>query len=259
MLSQTLHGVAENELKLFSPIKIATKNLAEFDYSNLTKKSLGEIKLYSKSIEDFFDKHRFSSGKNYISITPIQISSNLNNAVRLVEIVDELDQMDSQSFRSEVKKIKSKNAKVDDSKGKFRSGSKIFIGHGRSKLWARIQLHLKEEHKLDVFSFESESHTSESIVQVLEGFLDKSSFAILILTAEDETSEGKFRARQNVIHEAGLFQGRLGFDKVVILKQNGVEDLSNLAGLQYISFTGDNVEQSFYELGRKMKKNGIIK
>jgi len=40
------------------------------------------------------------------------------------------------------------------------------------------------------------------------------------MTAEDATSEGNIRVRQNVIHEAGLFQWRLGFDKFIILKQS---------------------------------------
>ncbi len=66
------------------------------------------------------------------------------------------------------------------------------------------------------------------------------------------------RARQNVIHEAGLFQGRLGFERVVILKQNNVEELSNLAGLQYIPFDGNQIETAFYELRRKLKKQGLI-
>lgn len=89
--------------------------------------------------------------------------------------------------------------------------------------------------------------------------MEESSIAILVLTAEDETAEGKTRARQNVIHEAGLFQGRLGFDKVIILKQDGIEEFSNIAGLQYISFKGEEIEYCFYELQRKLKKIGVIK
>ena len=92
----------------------------------------------------------------------------------------------------------------------------------------------------------------------LEELLNQASFAILIMTAEDETSEGTVRARQNVIHEAGLFQGRLGFHKVVILKQSETEEFSNIAGLQYIPFSEDKIEQCFYELQRKLKKSGMI-
>ena len=79
------------------------------------------------------------------------------------------------------------------------------------------------------------------------------------MTTEDETAEGKSRARQNVIHEAGLFQGRLGFDKVIILKQDGLEEFCNIAELQYIPFSGNNIDQCFYELQRKLKKVGLVK
>ena len=51
----------------------------------------------------------------------------------------------------------------------------------------------------------------------------------------------------------------LGFDKVIILKQDSVEEFSNIAGLQYIPFSGDNIEQTFYELQRKLKKTGLLK
>jgi predicted nucleotide-binding protein with TIR-like domain len=40
--------------------------------------------------------------------------------------------------------------------------------------------------------------------------LDNAAFAFLILTAEDEQLDGTMRARENVVHESGLFQGRLG-------------------------------------------------
>jgi predicted nucleotide-binding protein len=137
-------------------------------------------------------------------------------------------------------------------------GGKIFIGHGRSQLWARVKLFIEDDLNLDTVLFESESRTSESIVNILEELLNQASFAILIMTAEDETSEGTVRARQNVIHEAGLFQGRLGFHKVVILKQSETEEFSNIAGLQYIPFSEDKIEQCFYELQRKLKKSGMI-
>ena len=41
--------------------------------------------------------------------------------------------------------------------------------------------------------------------------LDADAIAFPVLTTEDEQADGNVRARMNVIHEAGLFQGRLGF------------------------------------------------
>jgi hypothetical protein len=85
----------------------------------------------------------------------------------------------------------------------------VFIGHGQSKLWARLQVFLENELHLDTVTYEAESRVGESIVPVLDKMLRQATFAVLILTGEDETAEGEKRARQNVIHEAGLFQGVL--------------------------------------------------
>lgn len=140
---------------------------------------------------------------------------------------------------------------------KARQPPAIFIGHGRSPMWLAVKSFLENDCGLSVVSFESKSRTSESIVSILEGMLDQVGFAVIVLTAEDATADGHVRARQNVIHETGLAQGKLGFTRVVILKQDTVEDLTNLAGLQYISFR-DRIEQSFYDLGRVLKREGML-
>ena len=106
--------------------------------------------------------------------------------------------------------------------------------------------------------YESESRLGSSIIAVLEGMLNRATFAVLVLTAEDETKSGSMRARQNVVHEAGLFQGRLGFKKAIVLKQEGTEDFSNIAGLQYISFSENRIDQTFYELRRVLAREGVI-
>jgi predicted nucleotide-binding protein len=133
---------------------------------------------------------------------------------------------------------------------------RVFIGHGRNPLWLRVKSFLEEEVRLPTISFESESRTSNSIVSILEEMLSQVGFAVIVLTAEDATADGHLRARQNVIHETGLAQGKLGFKKVVILKQNGVEELTNLAGLQYISFK-DRIEEAFYDLGKALQREGL--
>ena len=65
----------------------------------------------------------------------------------------------------------------------------------------------------------------------LSTMLDAAAIAFLVLTAEDERADGgKLQARMNVVHEAGLFQGRLGFTRAIILLEEGCEEFSNIEG-----------------------------
>lgn len=126
-------------------------------------------------------------------------------------------------------------ARVRESKNVTGPGGlrRMFVGHGRSPIWSRVVAHLKDDLGLDdVQAFESASRTSEHIVDILNGFLDTCDAAVVVMTADDRTAEGSGRARQNVIHEIGLFQGRLGFNRVILLQQTGTDDFSNIAGLQ---------------------------
>lgn len=78
--------------------------------------------------------------------------------------------------------------------------------------------------------------------------LGRSSFACLVLTAEDEMADGTMRARRNVIHEAGLFQGRLGFSRAIVLLEEGAEEFSNIHGIQQIRFAKGNIKETFGEV-----------
>lgn len=135
----------------------------------------------------------------------------------------------------------------------------IFIGHGHSKLWNEVARFLRDDLKINnVNYFEKDSHVGRSIADALRDFRKETNFAIIVMTAEDETAQKTIRTRQNVIHEIGFFQGKLGFEKVAILKQNGVESFSNIDGIQYIPFSGNNITQTFYELEKMLKREKII-
>jgi len=44
-----------------------------------------------------------------------------------------------------------------------------------------------------------------------------------------------------------------------MLQQEGVEEFSNIAGLQVIRFSDNKIEAGFYELDRTLRREGIIK
>ena len=77
--------------------------------------------------------------------------------------------------------------------------------------------------------------------------LAQADFAFLIMSAEDEQATGKFNPRLNVVHEAGLFQGRLGFQKaILVLEERDVERFQTFAG-----------SLTFRSLGEDRKRNSM--
>lgn len=124
----------------------------------------------------------------------------------------------------------------------------VFIGHGRSTLWRDLKDHLQDKHEIKVAAYETGARAGHTIRDILEELVSKSSFALLVLTGEDEQSDGTLRARQNVIHEVGLFQGRLGFSRAIILLEDGTEEFSNVHGIQQVRFGKGNIRETFGEV-----------
>ena len=100
-------------------------------------------------------------------------------------------------------------------------------------------------HQYNVDAYEIGATAGYTIKEVLSSKLTKASIAFLILTAENKDIEGLMHARENVIHELGLFQGKLGFSKAIILLEKGVEEFSNIHGIQQLRFCKDNIQEKY--------------
>ena len=124
----------------------------------------------------------------------------------------------------------------------------VFIGHGRNPSWRDLKDHLRDKHGVNVTAYETGARAGHSIRDILEEMVTGSSFALLVFTGEDEQGDKSVRARQNVVHETGLFQGRLGFARAIILLEEGVEEFSNMQGVQHIKFSKNNIKEVFGEV-----------
>jgi predicted nucleotide-binding protein len=130
----------------------------------------------------------------------------------------------------------------------------IFIGHGQNPAWRDLKDHLQDKHGYTVEAYESGARAGHAIRDILEDMIRKSSFAVLVLTGEDEQVDGQVRARQNVVHEAGLFQGRLGFSRAIMLLEKGVTSFSNVHGIQHIEFPAGHIKETFGEVLATIKR-----
>lgn len=139
-----------------------------------------------------------------------------------------------------------------------RIGTNVFIGHGRSATWKTLKDFVQDRLKLPWDEFNRVPVAGVTNVARLLEMLDAAAIAFLIMTAEDETANGKLQARMNVVHEAGLFQGRLGFTRAIVLLEDGCEQFSNIEGLGQIRFPRGDISAVFEEIRRVLEREGLL-
>ncbi|MER8979448.1 TIR domain-containing protein [Mesorhizobium sp. M0870] len=138
------------------------------------------------------------------------------------------------------------------------NNKRIFIGHGRSAVWRDLKDYLVERLGLEHDEFNREAVAGLSNKERLKTMLEDADFAFLVMTGEDETRDGKITARMNVVHEAGLFQGKLGFERAIVLVEEGCETFSNIEGLGQIRFPKGNINAKVDEIRKVLEREGII-
>jgi hypothetical protein len=136
----------------------------------------------------------------------------------------------------------------------------VFIGHGGDPQWRDLRDHLQDQHEIRVIAYEIGPKAGLSVKEVLENMLDESSIAFLVLTGEDVDQEGEAHARENVVHELGLFQGRLGFTRAITLLEAEVKEFSNILGVNQIRFDKGRIRETFGDvlatIGREFGETG---
>ena len=133
----------------------------------------------------------------------------------------------------------------------------VFIAHGRNPDWLAVKAFIEQRFAIPVYSFESASWGSRPVTEALQDYLQRCTFAVCVLTAEDTTTDGQHVARQNVIHEIGLFQGRHGLDRVHILTEHGCASLPTTVGTQTTAFPRHAIDKAFWDLDQALLRAGF--
>jgi predicted nucleotide-binding protein len=138
-------------------------------------------------------------------------------------------------------------------------GTNVFIGHGRSLVWRELKDFIEDRLGLPVDEFNSVPVAGVTTTTRLSEMLDAAVFAFLVMTGEDEQVDGKVHARENVVHEVGLFQGKLGFNRAIVLLEEGCEEFSNIHGLGQVRFPRNNISTKFEEIRAVLQREKLIK
>ncbi|MGE8450153.1 MAG: TIR domain-containing protein [Pseudomonadales bacterium] len=139
-----------------------------------------------------------------------------------------------------------------------RVGTNVFIGHGRSPLWRELKDFINARLGLPWDEFNRVPVAGVPNTVRLAQMLDSAAIGFLVMTAEDEQADGTHHARMNVIHEAGLLQGRLGFERAIVLLEDGCAEFSNISGLGQIRFPRGRISACFEDVRMLLEREGII-
>ena len=120
---------------------------------------------------------------------------------------------------------------IETGNGRF---DRVFIVHGHDGELKHAVARLVEKQDLQAIILSEQANKGKTIIEKFE----ENSGAICLFTADDlgrakAEKKNSFRARQNVVFEAGYFMGKLGRDKVVIIAENGLEIPSDMQGIVY--------------------------
>lgn len=136
--------------------------------------------------------------------------------------------------------------------------NKIFIGHGGSKQWYELRNFIENKLDLPTDEFNRVQAAGTTVSERLHQMLNDAALAFLVMTGEDKDGSGGVRARENVVHEVGLFQGRLGMSKAIILLEEGCQIFSNIHGVQTLNFPKGKIRSVFQDIREVCEREGLI-
>lgn len=130
----------------------------------------------------------------------------------------------------------------------------VFISHSKSPLWKEAEDFIKNDLRHETITIKKQPDREALDICMLDEETDDCDFAIVIVTADDEPSDSKSLARQNIIHEIGFLQGKFGPENVLVLKQSGLKDYTRATGIEYAEFENENIRSVFNRVHDELEK-----
>ena len=261
-------------------VKIIRREPNTYNFSGLKYRNI-----YDKTSEQEF-RSLYSKWREY-NIDLLSYSFNISENKYVLEYKDKVRERFLSDMVEESKKdiknqitclesiierldlVPTKEESKTNSEMKAINTNKIFIVHGHNETIKEKVARLLEKLNLEPIILHEQVDNGNTIIEKFEQHSNSVNFAIILLTADDEGKANKEdnykpRARQNVIFEMGYFYGKLGRNKVFLLKENNeVENPSDLLGIIYTTYDEkgawrfDLVKQ-LRELGYNVSADNII-
>lgn len=140
-------------------------------------------------------------------------------------------------------------------------GNELFIVHGHDEaLLLELKQMLSDSFDLKPIILRDQMGDGLTVIEKFEKYAIKSSFVFVLLTPDDFVSkddEKYYQGRPNVLFELGWFYGRLGREKVRILKKKNTAIPSDLAGIVSIDFN-EKIEEVYRKIKATLEFAGLL-
>jgi sugar/nucleoside kinase (ribokinase family) len=136
--------------------------------------------------------------------------------------------------------------------------ARVFLVHEGKRDWRVVRNFIVSKCKLEVFELSLADINENTLAEIMEEQLPRCSFGVCVLSPRTPPAGAAADADQDLVHQAGILQGRYGFKRVAILAEQGCQTFSNIAGLIHLNFPPGQVETTFFELERMFQREGLI-
>jgi sugar/nucleoside kinase (ribokinase family) len=135
----------------------------------------------------------------------------------------------------------------------------VFLVHHESAYRNAVRRFVEKDCGLQVYELPSSDIADNDHATSLREMIPQCSFAICLLGKNESMADGRARANQNVVYQAGFFQGRYGFGRVALLAETGCDPFSNVAGIVRFDFPAPQVDSTFIDLQGMLRREGLIR
>lgn len=141
------------------------------------------------------------------------------------------------------------------------SSNKVFIVHGHDNEAKQEMARTLEKAGFEAIILHEQADGGRTIIEKIEKYTDVA-FAVVLYTEcdlgrakDDNVTNEKYRARQNVVFEHGYLIGKLGRNRVCALVKGNVETPGDISGVVYTVMDKNGAWKM--QLGNNMKDVGI--
>jgi sugar/nucleoside kinase (ribokinase family) len=139
-----------------------------------------------------------------------------------------------------------------------RPAARVFLVHESKRDWQAVRRFIVDQCKLEVFELSLAGVDENALAEIMAEQLPRCSFGVCVLSTDVSPGGAAGNADQDLVHQAGILQGRYGFKRVAILAEQSCMTFSNIAGLIHLDFPSGKIENTFFELERMFQREGLI-